>query len=246
MNVFQAILLGVIQGLTEFLPVSSSGHLAIAQSLFPGFSQPGLLFDVVLHAGTLGAVLYYFRKRLLKFTSHEIKILVLGTIPTVIIGFLFNDWIEAGFSDLGSVGIQLGITGLLCIFIDLAKGKSKSIALFDSFLIGLGQAIAIIPGISRSGSTIFVASVRGIERKKAAEFSFLLSIPAIFGAIILQIAKHGFSDNISITAYSIGFLVSFFVGLMSIGMLLKLLVSHQFKFFGIYSLILGTIVFLMR
>ena len=125
MNIFHSIFLGVVQGLTEFLPVSSSGHLVIAQSLLPGFSQPGLLFDVILHAGTLAAVIYYFRKRLVKLSRHELKILAIGTIPAVVIGFLFNDWFEASFSDVRSVGIQLVITGVLCILVDFAKTKKR-------------------------------------------------------------------------------------------------------------------------
>jgi undecaprenyl-diphosphatase len=245
MNIFHAIILGVIQGLTEFLPVSSSGHLVIAQSLIPGFSQPGVLFDVMLHAGTLMAVLIYFRKKLLKLTLNEIVLLAVGTLPAIVVGFFFADFLESSFGNVKMVGIELIITGLLCFATDMFKTSKKAITGLDAFLIGIAQAIAIIPGISRSGATIFIATAQKIERAKAAEFSFLLSIPAIAGAILLQVVKYGFETNIDIAVYGVGILASFIFGLLSIKILLNLLVTKNFKVFGVYSVLLGLLVFFL-
>lgn len=245
MNIFSAIILGIIQGLTEFLPISSSGHLVLAQSLIPGFSQPGIFFDVILHAGTLVAVTAYFWKKILKINQTQVILVIIGTIPAVVLGLLFNDLFEASFSNVKAVGIQLIITGILCWLIDRAKTIKKSITVFDSLLIGIGQAIAIIPGISRSGSTIFAAVARGINRAEAAEFSFFLSIPAIAGAIVLQTLKHGGSSQIDPVFYFVGFITSLVFGFLSIKVLLNMLKSKQLKYFGIYCLILGVIAVLV-
>ena len=245
MNIFSAIILGIIQGLTEFLPVSSSGHLVLAQSLIPGFNQPGIFFDVILHAGTLVAVTAYFWKKILKISKKQIILLIIGTIPAVILGLLFNDLFEESFSNVKAVGIQLIITGILCWLIDRANTTKKSISIFDSFLIGIGQAIAIIPGISRSGSTIFAAVFRGINRAEAAEFSFFLSIPAIAGAIVLQTLKHGGSSQIDPVFYFVGFITSLIFGFLSIKILINMLKSKQFKYFGVYCFILGALAVLV-
>lgn len=242
MNIISAILLGFIQGLTEFLPISSSGHLVLAQSLIPDFIQPGIFFDVILHAGTLVAVIAYFWKRLLKITQKQIMLLIIGTIPAGVAGFLFEDAFEAMFGDVKAVGLQLIISGVICLLIDKAQTKKKEISYTDSFLIGIGQAIAIIPGISRSGSTIFAAVKRGIKREEAAEFSFFLSIPAIAGAILLQTLKHGASTEIDPTFYIAGFLTALIFGFLSIKVLLNMLKQKQFKYFAIYCFIIGTVV----
>lgn len=245
MNIFVSIFLGIVQGLTEFLPVSSSGHLVIAQSLFTDFHQPGVLYDVVLHAGTLFAVLIYFRKKIFKLSAKYISFIILGTIPAIVIGLLFDDYLESSFGSIFWVGIQLIITGILNWFIDKAKSLDKPIDYKKSLWIGIWQAIAIIPGISRSGSTIFAGVTSGISREKAAEFSFLLSIPAITGAIVLQVFKYGGSDSINIPFYFIGFLVSFVVGFFSIGVLLNFLYHKHFKYFAVYSIILGVILIIL-
>ncbi|MDO8452473.1 MAG: undecaprenyl-diphosphate phosphatase [bacterium] len=251
MNIVQAGLLGLIQGLTEFLPVSSSAHLVLAQSFIPGFSQPGVLFDVVLHGGTLLAVLWYFRKRLLSLDRKMLALLVLGTIPAGIAGIVLKDFLENLFTGTKTLGYELIITGFLCWGIDKWKtnsdGKSKQVNWFDSLLIGIFQAIAIIPGISRSGATIFGGIIRGIDKKEAAVFSFLLSIPAIGGAIVLE----GFSEakNVQIDLipqYAIGFLVALVVGYLSIGILLRFIVENKFKYFAYYCWLLGTFVLISK
>lgn len=244
MNIFYAAILGAVQGLTEFLPISSSGHLVIAQHLVPGFAQPGVLFDVVLHAGTLGAVLFYFRKKILSMNQKYMLLIIIGTIPAVVIGLLFQDQIEAIFSNLKLVGVALLVTGVMNYFIDKLKTNKSSFSIRDALIIGLGQALAITPGISRSGTTIFAATTRGIKRHDAAEFSFLLSIPAILGAITLQILKYH-NGSINIASYTAGFIAAFVFGIISIKVLLDLLKSKKLVYFAIYCLILGSLVLII-
>lgn len=242
MNPTSAAILGLVQGLTEFIPVSSSGHLVIAQNLIPGFSQPGILFDVVLHFGTLFAVLYYFWQRLLNLDKKYLIILAIGTVPAALVGYLFQSQLEKMFGDLSWVGVELIITGILNLLIDKLPSKSGVISIKNSFLIGISQAIAIIPGISRSGATIFTGVSLGISKKEAAEFSFLLSIPAIAGANLLQFMTHGADNSIGVASYIVGFAVSFLVGFASIKLVFKFLQEGKFKIFGIYSILLGALV----
>lgn len=239
MNVLNAIVLGVIQGLTEFLPVSSSAHLAIFQSLIPGFSQPGLLFDVLIHMGTTLAVVIYFRKKILSITARELILLVIATIPAVLFGFLFRDILENSFTDIKAVGIQLVITGVLNFLVITAITKAKKIDVLDSLLMGVAQAVAIVPGISRSGATIFAGVRLGIDKKRAAEFSFLMSVPAIIGANVLEIFTHRDSLGAVDGAYLAGFIAAFVVGFATIGFLLKIVTERRFAVFAVYCIVLG-------
>jgi undecaprenyl-diphosphatase len=245
MNVFYAVLLGVLQGLTEFLPVSSSGHLVIAQSLIPGFSQPGVLFDVILHFGTLFAVLFYFRSKLLKLGIRYLEFLVIGTIPAVVIGFLFKDAIESLFGSVQLVGIALIVSGLVNFITYRAEGLTKSLNFKNTFLVGVAQALAIVPGISRSGSTIFAAVKQGIKPEEAVEFSFLLSVPAVFGANVLEILGNVSTGVILPTPYILGFLAAFASGFFAIGVVLRFLLSRKFNYFAVYCFILGALVLLL-
>lgn len=250
MEPFQAIFLGILQGLTEFLPVSSSGHLVIAQSLLPGFSQPGVLFDAVLHGGTMLAVIWYFRKMILRLDKRMLMLLVLGTIPAGLVGITFKDFLEGLFSNTRMVGIALLITGGMNWMIDtrhktLDIGHKGAIRWADAIVVGVFQAIAIIPGISRSGSTIFAGVMRGIKKEEAAVFSFLLSIPAIAGSVGLEAISHGGKDGIDFVSYFLGAIAAFIVGCFSIGVLMRFLVEKKFKVFAIYCWIVGltTLVF---
>lgn len=249
MDFYQAIILGVIQGLTEFLPVSSSGHLVIAQSLIPGFSQPGVLFDVILHAGTLLAVVLYFRKRIISLDKRMFLFLMLGSIPAGFVGFLFKDFLEDLFSNPQAVGVALLATGVMNWAVDTVKrkthkqslplrGNEKRIGWVDTVVVGVFQAIAIIPGISRSGSTIFAGVWQGIKKEDAAEFSFLLSIPAVGGAIFLQLLDYN-GDSFNYIFYLSGAVTALVVGYASIGLLMKLLVQRYFKIFAVYCFIVG-------
>lgn len=255
MNLSTSFFLGILQGLTEFLPVSSSGHLVLAQNLIPGFTQPGVLFDVVLHGGTLLAIVIYFRKTLLKITRRYIVLLAIATIPAVISGFVFQSDIENLFQITKLVGIALLLTAFFNYLTDRGadRGKTvrkigpfKGLSLANALLIGFFQALAIIPGISRSGATIFAGTTLGIDKEKAAEFSFLLSIPAVFGANLLQLMTHGIDRLILNPSYLIGFVAAFISGYITIRWVINLLLSKKFKYFALYCLVAGgvTILFL--
>ena len=241
MNVATAAILGAIQGLTEFLPVSSSGHLVLAQSLIPGFSQPGALFDVILHAGTLLAVVIFFWKKILKLNQKSLLVLAAGSIPAGLVGLAFESKITLLFSNVLLVGLALLVTAAMNYLVDKAKVDKEKISLRDSLVIGVAQAIAITPGISRSGATIFAATTRKIKRQQAAEFSFLLSIPSVGGAVGLEVIKHGFSDSLPMATYLAGFVCAFVFGIVSIKMLLDLLVKRDLKIFAAYCAIVGSI-----
>ena len=240
MTFFWSIILGVVQGLTEFLPVSSSGHLAILQSLIPNFSQPGVVFDVTLHLATTLAVIYFFRQSILKLKAKYILLLIVGTIPAVVVGFLFKDFIEPLFGSVALVGTALLVSSLLNFLTDRQTAKIKIPSFLDSLIIGFFQAIAIIPGLSRSGSTIFAGSSLGVDKKEAAKFSFLLSVPAVLGANALEIYSHSSEiENIDYFVYGAGFLAAFITGYLAIKVVIDLLAKNKFRIFAVYCLLLG-------
>ncbi len=248
MDFFTAALLGIVQGLTEFLPISSSAHLVIVQELLPNFSQPGILFDVALHGGTLLAVLIYYRRtvwELLTFKNpHLMRLLIVGTIPAGLAGYFLNDLFESMFASLFWVGITLMISGVMNWLVDSRQGighRAQGTGWLQALVIGVFQAIAIIPGISRSSATIFSGTMLGIDKKQAADFSFLLSIPAILGAVVLQLTKHGAAVS-DPAPYVVGFILSGVVGYFSIGWLLTLLAQNKYKYFAVYCLIVGALV----
>ena len=245
MNFLTAIFLGALQGLTEFLPVSSSAHLVFAQSLIPGFNQVGITFDVILHFGTFFAVIFYFRKKLLHISRKYILYLAIGTIPAVIIGLFFQDTIELMFQSAKLASLALIVTGVLNLLTDRAKPKNEKINGKKSLLVGLSQAIAIIPGISRSGSTIFAGVKSGLSGKSAAEFSFLLSLPAILGANILEFYSHGIGTIENPGLYLVGFFSALIAGLAAIRLVIKFLNEKRFQIFAYYCFIVGIVTFLL-
>jgi undecaprenyl-diphosphatase len=247
-------LLGAIQGLTEFLPVSSSGHLAAAQHFIPGFHQPGVLFDIVLHLGTLLAVLIYFRSEVMLLALGLIHpksgatgrrltaLLALGTLPIVVVGLTLGDLVERSFTELTVVGIGLLITGALLLVSPRFARESRTleeVSAADAVTVGLLQSAALVPGISRSGSTIVAGLVRGLSREAAARFSFLLSIPAILGAAIYEVPKATLVSGEAVTSYMMGFLTAFIVGYMAISAVLRSLANRRFHLFGYYCLAVG-------
>jgi undecaprenyl-diphosphatase len=244
MNIIQAGILGLVQGLTEFLPVSSSGHLVLTQSFIPDFSQPGVLFDAYLHFGTLLAVLVFYFKRILKLDFNYIKVLVLASIPAVIVGFLLKDYIDVIFQNTKLVGIALLFSGIMNIKTDTHKETTDTITTKKGFFVGLFQAFAILPGISRSGSTIFAGTLTGIKKEKAAEFSFLLSVPAVLGANVLEILKSG-GGAIFSTNYIVGIICSFIAGIVCIKLLLNILSNSKLKYFGYYCIVVGLLAILL-
>jgi undecaprenyl-diphosphatase len=257
MDVINAIILGIIQGITEFLPVSSSGHLEIVKKILgeSKAAEESLLMTVVLHSATALSTIIIFRKDileifggLLQFKNNEpfqfsLKI-VLSMIPAVIVGIFFNDEIEALFGGAFTlVGGMLLITGLLLFLADKAKDSEKQVDIKNSLLIGLSQAIAIFPGISRSGATISTAVILGIDKEKAARFSFLMVVPLIFG----KMAKDILSGDIQYASATflplvIGFLTAFITGIIACKWMIKLVKNSQLKYFAYYCLAVGAIV----
>lgn len=256
MSYLEAIILGLIQGLTEFLPVSSSGHLEIAKVLFGDNSLPeeSLTFTVVLHFATALSTLVVFRKEvseifkgLFQFKWNEefqfaLKI-ILSMLPAVIVGLLFEEQLESLFDgNLLLVGFMLLITALLLLLADRAKNTTKNVSYSNSFLIGISQAIAMLPGISRSGATISTSVLLGIDRTRAARFSFLMVVPLIFG----KVAKDIFGGEISfessqIGVMSIGFIAAFISGLFACNWMIALVKKSKLSYFAIYCAIVGAI-----
>ena len=248
MNIYEAIVLGAIQGLTEFLPISSSGHLVIFQEML-GIQIPGNDFEVLLHLGTLCSILVVFWEDIKnifftassKNTQKLIIMILIGTVPAVAVGIGMENLIKELFDNLIVVSLALIFTGSILIISYFFKRSHKSNSYKKSLLIGIAQAIAIIPGVSRSGMTISLALFLGINAKQAAKFSFLLAIPVIGGAGILMAAdlEKGFSLNISIAL--VGLFSSFLVGIMALKWLLIWLQNGKFHYFGIYCVVIGII-----
>ncbi len=254
------ILLAVIQGVTEFLPISSSAHLIIIKELFGSITQDlNLVFDVSLHFGTVLAIMVYFFKDLYKIFINSFKgikskdgrlfyLLVIATIPAGIVGILFEDIIEEKVrGNLILIGLTLIVVGILIYLADKHFKNNRSIddvKIVDAFFIGCSQIFALIPGFSRSGTTLLSGRIRNINREDSLKFSFYMSIPVVLGAFILTIIK---DNNISLiinnlNIFIIGVGISFITGLLCIEFLLKYLKKYDFKIFMIYRIILGIIV----
>jgi len=257
MTILQSIFLGIVQGLTEFLPVSSSGHLVFFQSLF-GIEEPPVFFDVMLHLGTLLAVVIYFWTDIWKIAQGigtiskrekkgkpEVKLflwIVLATIPTGLMGILLKDWFESLFSKPQWVGGMLLITGSvlwLTRWVNKEGRPLEQMRWFDSIIIGIAQGIAIIPGISRAGSTISTGLFLGLDRELSGKFSFLLSIPAILGATLLEFRKTNVGQELWATL--IGTAIAFGVGILSLTFLMKIIRVGKLFGFSYYCWGFGVI-----
>jgi len=266
MNLIEAIILGIVQGITEFAPISSSAHLVIVPHLF-GWKQPLLFFFVVLHLGTLVAVTCYFRSelsQLLLAFINSVKtqsveddpfarlawFIILGTIPAAVLGYLFNDFFEALFESPYAVSCSLLITGLVMILserLGRQKRNMNKINLSDSMVIGIAQALAITPGISRSGITISAGLLKGLKRESAARFSFLLSFPIILGVFIQELIKVGFKIKaIDIIPLLVGFLASAASGYLCIKYLLRYLQNRKLTVFAYYCFVLGILTIILN
>jgi len=247
MTLLDAITLGAIQGITEFLPISSSGHLVLGQALL-GIVLPGNEFEVITHLGTLLSVFCIFWTDIIKLisgirdikTQKYILYLTIATIPAVVVGLTSKSFISVLFESIHLVSISLIFTGLILFLSQKLIQRSETMTIKKGFLIGLSQAIAIIPGISRSGMTISMGLALGISGKEAAKFSFLLAIPAITGAGILTLMDTSFS-TMTIPASSLiaAFLSSFIIGYLSLKWLFGLLESGKFHLFGYYCILIG-------
>lgn len=245
MTPVQALILGIVQGLTEFLPVSSSGHLVIFQNFFR-LSQPPIFFDIVVHVGTLFAVIIYFFNQIKKISLNLFKLVIAGTIPAVIFGLYIEPQIESLFSSLTVVALGLIITSALLFSTKFTKfSKPKKLTLKSSLIIGLFQALAIIPGVSRSGATVASALNQGAGKQKAFYFSFLLSIPAITGALVLQLKDLNQINSAELIPIIIGFTTSLITGLLALKLLNIIINNTKLHLFGFYTATLAaTLIFL--
>lgn len=260
MDSLDSFILGIIQGLTEFLPVSSSGHLEIGKALLGNKSIPkdSMIFTVVLHFATALSTIVVFRKDifeifsdLLKFDwNHNTKFIIkilFSMIPAILIGLIFEVQLESLFSgEIILVGIMLIITSLLLVLADRAKETNKNVQYKNSIIIGISQAIAILPGISRSGATISTAVLLGIDKTKAARFSFLMVIPLIFGKIIKDVfSGELIYDSSEFSNIFIGFLSAFISGVFACTWMIKLVKNSQLKYFAIYCALAGLLAILL-
>lgn len=245
------ILLGIIQGLTEFLPVSSSGHLVIFQALFK--LPHSIAFDVVVHLATALAVVVYFWRNILELFTTKRKMLwhlMVGTVFTGILGLTFKDFFESLFSSVFAVGWFLLLTGLIIILAEwIGKGtrKSEEMNIWDAVLIGLAQGCAIAPGLSRSGTTISASLARGLDRTLAARFSFLLSIPAILGAGVIQSKEIVKAGTVGIGAWPLilGFVAAFVSGWIAIKIFMNIIQRMSIRGFAYYCFAVGILVLIL-
>ena len=246
-QLFKAVILGMVQGLTEWLPISSTGHLKICESLLD--LRVPLLFDVALHVGTLAVVLIFFKsdvKALLKALAcldfkneygRLIPLIIVGTVPTAAIGLFSYEFLENVFQEISTIALGFIICGVLLWLTKIGMGGFKDIHHREAFLIGVAQGLAVIPGLSRSGLTIAVALLLGVKREKAFKFSFLLSVPAIIGALALTLYKeYGVlaASNLGLLEVTVGTIVAMVVGYLALKLLWKVLAKGKFHLFALY------------
>jgi undecaprenyl-diphosphatase len=269
MTVFEALVLGIVQGITEFLPVSSSGHLVLLQKIF-GIFESALFFDTMVHVGTLAAVFVVLRRDIWNILRRPIQpltfFLIAATLPAVVIALLFKDFIEEAFASGDFLGFAFLVTSVLLLVSEFLYRRGRSVNSgkesrgqdkmnwLDALAIGVLQGIAIVPGISRSGSTLSGALCRRLDRDFAARFSFLLSIPAILGALVLQIKDltesapeaAGQVQGIGTVSLITGTLAAAVVGFFSVRLMLKIVREHSLSGFAAYTAVLGVLVLIDR
>ena len=273
MTLTEAVILGVVQGLTEPLPVSSSAHLVIVPALVPGFQPPGVAFDVLLHLGTLLSVVFFLRREIGELLAslmpgkgpaanapgtdsgekaanrRMVLWIMIATFLTGVIGVLFKDRIERLFESVETTACMLFITGILLFLSDRVKTnerRKEDMNLTDGIVLGLVQAVALIPGISRSGSTITFGIFRGLERETAARFSFLLSIPAIGGAVILKSADLMRLPADDLPVLGAGFLAAAVTGFLSLKLLFAMINQTGLAPFAWYCWFVGSATLILR
>jgi undecaprenyl-diphosphatase len=268
MSWLEAALLGVIQGLTEFIPVSSDGHLSAAEMLMPGFGQVGLLFDVMVHVGTLTAIVVYYRKLIAEevsglFASRADErrrawrlavLLLVATIPTAVVGLLLRPLVESTKLDPRFVGAMEIVTGLYLLLSAFRRREGlkdrDTMPWLDAFVIGVAQGYAVLPGLSRSASTIAVGLLLGLAARWAADFTFLLAIPAIVGAASLELVsalRHqgaAFFPTPDFGKYLLGAAIAGVTGYATIGFLIRLVATRKVHLFAIYCFLFGLVLIL--
>ena len=268
MDWLQALLLGLVQGLTEFLPVSSSGHLAIGREILGVEAAEDLVFEITVHVATVLATIIVFRKQIWKLlcglfkfkyndeTDYILKICV-SMIPVFIVGMFFKDKVESMFSSLLVVGLALVVTAMLLLFSDLYGGRGRvarvkrrnGIGWWQAFVIGLGQAFAVIPGLSRSGTTISTGLLCGVKREDVAQFSFLMVLIPILGEAFLDLVGGDVaSSSVGTVPLLVGFLAAFVSGLFACKVMIALVKKAKLRWFALYCALVGlaVIIFTMR
>ena len=256
MSFLEALILGIIQGLTEFLPVSSSGHLEIVKAIQGSdlSDKSSMMMTVVLHFATAMSTIVIFRKEvmeifrgLFKFRYNEefkfsMKIII-SMIPAAIVGVLFDDLIETFFNGkILLVGSMLILTGLLLFLANRSKATTRKVGFGDSLIIGVSQAIAILPGISRSGATIGTSVLLGIDRERAARFSFLMVVTLIFGKMAKDLVSSDFTnEGVSMTAISVGFVAAFITGMIACTWMIAIVKRSKLSYFSYYCFIVGAV-----
>ncbi len=255
-EIIQSIILGIVQGLTEFLPVSSSGHLELVKAIQGSNfdAKESMMMTVVLHFATALSTVVIFRKDILEIvkglfqfkwneqSQFSVKI-ILSMIPAALVGVLLDEQIETFFEgQILLVGFMLLLTGGLLFLADKAKNTEKKVSFAHAIIIGISQAIAILPGISRSGATISTSVLLGIDREKAARFSFLMVVPLIFGKIAKDLVSDDFTmDGMNLPALSFGFIAAFFTGLVACTWMIQLVKNSKLTYFAIYCLLVGVV-----
>jgi undecaprenyl-diphosphatase len=261
MSAFEALVLGLVQGLTEFLPISSSGHLRIVPALL-GWDDPGTAFTAVIQLGTMAAVLVYFRADLWRIAVawlRELRIpfaqrstdanlgwfIVLGTIPISIFGLIFSSQIESGARDLYLIGSTLIIFSFVMLLAERVGTKQRELSDMngrDGIFVGFAQALALVPGVSRSGATISAGLLRGFDRTAAARYSFLLSVPAVVLSGLFELKDVGGEGGAAVAPTVIATIVAFITGYVAIAWLLRYLTTHTLNAFVVYRIALGVLV----
>ena len=261
MDAFQAIVLGIVQGLTEFLPVSSTAHLRIVPA-FAGWEDPGAAFTAVVQLGTMAAVLIYFRADLWRIAvawlrglrdpaaraNHDARLgwyIILGTIPIAVIGLALKDTIESGFRTLELIGAAMILFSLVMLRAEARSTRERGIEDLtrrDGILIGLAQALALVPGVSRSGATISAGLFLDFDREAAARYSFLLSVPAVVLSGLFELRHVGDGAGAGAGPTIIATVLAFIVGYASIALLLRYLVDHSIRIFAAYRMVVGLLV----
>lgn len=265
MDAVQAIVLGIVQGLTEFLPVSSTAHLRIVPAFF-GWEDPGAAFTAIVQLGTMAAVLLYFRRDLWNIASAWLRsvrarerapqdqdarlgwYIILGTIPIAVLGLAFKDQIENQFRTLELVGSALIAFSLVMLWAEAVSRRDRELTEItrrDGFIIGCAQALALVPGVSRSGATISAGLFLNFERTAAARYSFLLSVPAVVLSGLFELRHVGESGGAPAGATALATVIAFIVGYGSIAFLLRYLVHHSIAIFAGYRMVLGVVVILL-
>ncbi len=254
-EIIRAVVLGIVQGLTEFLPVSSSGHLELAKALLgdDSLAEESMIMTIVLHFATALATLWVFRRDVGELISGIIRgqredldfvgKIILSMVPAALVGVVFEEELKSFFSgQILLVGLMLAVTGLLLLLADRARETDRFVSWGNAAVIGVAQAIAILPGISRSGATISTSVLLGIDRERAARFSFLMVVPLIFGAIAKDLLDGDLgAQRANYLAYGVGFAVAFFTGVFACQLMIRLVKRSKLRYFAYYCFLVAAI-----